>query len=109
MSTKIALDDAATVDLTVHTNEECGLVFRTSSGETWDNQGKILISERFRNKVLVSYTVGNGVIISGDQLQWDFNPSDWGNCDVVYDFSFIRTPQNQRDIQGSITVKRALL
>ncbi len=107
MST-LYLDNAATLGLIVHDNQECSLTFQLEDGETWDVNGKILISTEYSKTVIKEYIVGDGVTIP-DDLLWEFNPNDWDNKDVVYDFSFIRIANNQRDMKGRITVNKSLL
>jgi len=105
----IDLDNGASVDFEVHKNQICSITFQSQSGETWNSEGKILISKKYGLQVLKSYISGEGITINGTNLIWNFNPSDWNNEDVVYDFSFIRVSQNQRDLKGTIKVNNSNL
>lgn len=108
---QINLDNAENQSFKIHKNEKCSLTFvaQTELGESWDANGKIVVGSRYENSALKTYTVGDGVTITGDTLKWDFESGDWNHIDVVYDFSFIRVANNQRDLKGSITVNSSFL
>ncbi len=107
----INLDNAEIQPLEIHKNQQCSLTFQveTNLGESWNTAGKIVVSRTYDSEPLKTYTSGNGVTITGDSLVWVFESGDWIHGDVVYDFSFIRVSNNQRDLKGPIAVNKSLL
>lgn len=107
----INLDDAQNQNIEVHKNQRCSLTFQaqTELGESFDANGKIVIAHDYGFAPIKTYIVGDGVTITDNELVWEFEYSDWNVSQVVYDFSFIRVANNQRDLKGVITVNNSLL
>lgn len=107
MSTKINLDDATPLDIEAHESLICQIVFELSGESAWSPEGTIKVGSSYDYAPTKTYTVGNGLTISGQDLIWNFNPTDWGNQEVVYDASVVRVANQQRDFKGKITINKS--
>lgn len=107
MSTTINLDDAKELHFTTHEGQVCSLTFNLSEGDSWSVNGKILVGPNYDYAAVKIYTVGDGLVINGQELVWNFTPEDWNNREVVYDAKLVRETNNQRDFHGRITVNKS--
>lgn len=107
MATIINLDDAPEVNITTHQNEICSVTFTLSDGDVWSVNASIKVGISYEIMSQKTYTVGSGLTISGQDLTWRFNPSEWGNRTVVYDASLVRVLKAQRDFYGRIIVNKS--
>lgn len=107
MSIKLNLDDAKPLDLEAHEDQLCSITFEVSEGSELSPQATIKVGQSYDYAPTKTYTVGNGLTISGQDLTWQFNPDDWGNQNAVYDASLLRVANQQRDFKGTITINKS--